>query len=314
MTAAAKKKIDLIFHGRYEEAEVAVAFKPGHLLKKNSAGTIQKHSTFGRRGLVMVALHDHMQGYQGNPGRQLWDALVVGEQAPYALPIPGDVMAIRVPANAPAIVIGDLLTPDGAGCLVKATVESAETISVNAAPSTAVSNTVNTEQDYDVTYSLPANTLKVGDILNIKGHVIVSAQSGTDTLTVKVYLGSQVLVTTAAVDAAAGDIVEFDLNVVVRTIGNAGTFVMFGTNGNGVPGTVTMKACHLGSTAIDTTAAKTIKVSSTWSATSATNTSALQSLVVSLNRSTSGEPIAQAEEALDNSANADEDLIAARIL
>jgi hypothetical protein len=219
----------------------------------------------------------------------------------------------RLPANAVAVTRGDKLMSNGDGTFVLWP-STGNKLYTNAAASTAVSNGVNTEQFYDVSYTLPANTLKVGDVLNIKGYVVVSATASTDTITVKLYLGATAIVTTAAVDAANGDIVEFEVNVVVRTIGASGTIVAWNTNANGVPATGTVKAGFIASTAIDTTATQLIRASSTWSATSATCTSALQALVVTLERGTGFDPLVIADETVDNSAVAAETFIAVRAL
>lgn len=300
-------RIQVKGNGRYEEAVASGILKPGHLIKLDSDGKVLVHSTPGGAAMKAFALENALLG------KTIDDAYAVGDIVPYAIFMPGDVVQARVPAGAAAIVIGDQLISDGTGCLKKNSTPGS-VLYANTAASTALTNTVSTEQDFDLTYSIPADTLKVGDVLTIKGHAVVSAQASTDTLTLKLYLGSVALLTSAAVDSAVGDVVHFSATVVIRTIGASGTYVAAGVIGNGVPGTATMRPGFVASTAYDTTAAKTVKVSATWSATSSANTVALQSLVVERTKTSPTTVIAMAEAAKDNSAAIVEGFCTARVL
>jgi hypothetical protein len=295
----------------YFEGKAAAALKPGHIVDMTSAATtpmtVQKANVQGARSELFVALEDALQG-NGVTDAYATDDIVGLKQARRGHKFYG-----RLPANAVAVARGDKLMSNGDGTFVLWP-STGSKLYTNAAASTAVSNTVSTEQDYSLTYTVPANLLKVGDVLNIRGHIVVSAAASTDTITVKVYLGATALVTTAAVDAATGDIITFNIDVVIRTIGATGTYVAWNHNANGVPATGTVKAGFVASTAIDTTATNVIKASSTWSATTATCTSAVQSLIVTLDRGTGLEPLVVADEAVDNSAVAEEAFIAVRAL
>jgi len=293
--------------GPHFEYPASAALKPGHLVETLSTGKVQKHATHGGVSEMMIALEDALQG-NGVTDAYAADDVVTIKAVDRNRRFYG-----RLPANAVAVTKGSKLMSNGDGTFVLWP-STGSKLYTNAAASTAVSNGVNTEQDYDLTYTLPANMLKVGDVLNIKGHIVVSATASTDTITVKVYLGSTAIVTTAAVDAATGDIITFNVNVVIRTIGASGTFVAYNHNANGVPATGTVKAGFVASTAIDTTTTKVIKASSTWSATSATCTSAVQSLIVTLERGTGIIPLVVADESVDNSAVAEEAFIALRAL
>jgi len=303
--------IGLIVHGRYREAVASGIIKPGHMGKLDSDGKILKHATYGGNGPVLVAIEDRLSGYQ-NANRNIMDAYAVDDVVPYQMPIPGDLFLCRLPANASAVVVGDTLISNGDGTLVKPSSNGSHTLYASAAASTDVTNSVSTEQDFSQTYTVPANFLQVGDILKIKGFAVVSAAAGTDTLTVKFYIGSQLITATAAVNATTGDVVEWEINLVVRTIGASGTFVAYGFVANGVPGTATALPFFLGSTTIDTTATKVIKASATWSATTATCTVAIQAQTITIERVTPSAVLFMAEEAVDNSAVAAEAFIQAR--
>lgn len=146
------------------------------------------------------------------------------------------------------------------------------TLYVQTAATAAISNT-NSETDFDsnAQYTIPANSLKVGDIIRIQVQGIVTAHTSSDTLNVKAKIGSTVLGSTGAINNAANDTYSLDITIIVRTIGASGTFVVFGKVCDGTPGTATAKDLFLGSTAIDTTATQLLKLTGTWSNASASD-------------------------------------------
>lgn len=136
---------------------------------------------------------------------------------------------------------------------------------VAVAASTALTNST-TETNFDnSTLTIPANSLNVGDVIRVRAQVIATATNSTDTLTVKLKLGSTAVASTGAVDVANNDIAYIDADLVVRTIGATGTLVATGAVGLGVEGTATAKPFKLASTTVDTTAALTLAVSGQWS-------------------------------------------------
>lgn len=147
------------------------------------------------------------------------------------------------------------------------------------AASAAVSNTA-AETNFDKTYTLPANKPKAGDALRIRAQVIASATNATDTLVVRIKLGSIMIVATPTVDVGNDDIAVIDVTILFRTVGAAGTMVAFGFASLGANGTATGRAVSLPSTAVDTTAALVIAVSAQWSAASAGNSCRLDGLLV----------------------------------
>ncbi len=302
------RRIQVVGKGYYEEARAIGICKPGHLLMVDSAGKVKVHNSAGGYAERAVALENALKG------GTIDDAFAVGDVVPHDVGMPGQVVLGRVAAHAAAFVEGDFLVSAGDGTLQKPSSAGSHTLYSSVAASTGVTNTVATEQDFDSTYALPANTLQVGDILHIRGYAVVSAQASTDTLTLKLKIGTATIFTSAAVDSAVGDIVYFDAMVVVRTIGASGTIVASINQGNGVPGTVTAKPLFLASTALDTTVSNTIKATGTWSATNATNTAALQDLTVEISRVSPACVLATAREAVDNSAVATETLFRFRWL
>lgn len=294
--------------GVHEEYPAAAGLSPGHLIEITSAGTVQKHSTAGGQAELMFATEDALQG------KTTADAYVALDQVMCDIAPPGTLRLARVAANAAAIVIGDKLASAGDGTLKKPASAGSHTLYANTAASTAVSNTVSTEQFYDTTYTLPANTLQVGDVLHVKCLIVVSAAAGTDTITGKLYLGAIAIATTNALDSTTADVVVMECDITIRTIGASGTYVGEIRTANGPALTATFRASNLASSAIDTTAANIIRASSTWSATTATCTSAVQALTVTIERTVPQKLLAVAQEALDNSAVAAEAFIRVRLM
>jgi hypothetical protein len=156
----------------------------------------------------------------------------------------------------------------------------------NTAASTAVTATAS-ETLFDTFFTIPANSLRAGSVIQIHYQGIATLTNGTDTLQTKLYLGGltgTALQTGTATDVANNNIFAGDAFLVIRTIGASGTFVASGSF-TAVPaasGTATRVEVITGSTALDTTAAIVIGVSATWSTNNAGNSCRLDELIVSI--------------------------------
>lgn len=145
-------------------------------------------------------------------------------------------------------------------------------LAVALAAGTAVTNT--TVETTSHSETLAANELDAGTTLEIECQGIATATNGTDTLTVKLYIGATVIATVAATDVANNDIYHIRATVVIRTAGAGGTLVATGFVSNlAADGTAVSKPFKLASTAIDTTAAQIVAVKHTWSVANAGNSS-----------------------------------------
>lgn len=148
------------------------------------------------------------------------------------------------------------------------------------ADAAAAATNVATEQTYtDATQTIKANRLTAGTMIDIEGIVVVTNQNGTDTIQLKLYLGSTAILTTVAFDPATGDIIKFRARVKIRTAGASGTFVAMAESNRGADAAVAGAAPVLdmtASTAIDTTASTTVSLTSTWSGASANNVSVVR--------------------------------------
>lgn len=133
--------------------------------------------------------------------------------------------------------------------------------------------------------TVPANTLQVGSLIQIRYQGIATATNSTDTLAVKLYIGGlsgTALISHAATDVADNNVFTGEYELAIRTVGSSGTMVGVGTY-KSVPaaeGTMTIKDDILASTTIDTTADQAVSVYGTWSVASASNSCRLDFLRV----------------------------------
>ena len=151
------------------------------------------------------------------------------------------------------------------------------------AASTAVTNTT-TETTFDTNVTCPANYLKAGDVIRVRLQGIAPATNSTDTLNVKLYVGSVNIAATGAVDVSNNDIFYIEADITVRTVGASGTIVATGVTALGTAGTVTAKPFYLASATLDTTAAAIIKATATWSVASSSDSCRLDVVNVQLIR------------------------------
>ncbi len=296
--------------GHREEYPASAALKPGHLVIVEAAGTVAKHATVGGRVPFIIACEDALQG------KTIDDSFAANDIVPTVVCKKGDIVQVRLQSGQSA-TRGDELISGGDGTLTVGQPSTALPTGVlyrNVAASAAVTTTT-TETLFDKSYTIPANSLRVGDILTVRAQAIATATNSTDTLTLKLYLGGltgTAICTTGAIDVANGDIGYINATIVIRTIGASGTFVATGVQSLGVPGTVTAKPFLLGSTAIDTTATKVLGVSATWSTNNAGNSARLDVFEVENVRLGGGGGIlAYAEETKD--ATSAEKLMRARV-
>jgi hypothetical protein len=133
----------------------------------------------------------------------------------------------------------------------------------NAAASSAVTST--TETDFDKSYTIAANRLRVGAVIRVRAQAFVTSAAGGGTLTLRLKIGSTVIQSTGAVAAGSNFVGYFGATLIVRTIGAAGTIVGTTEWALGTFDAVTPIIGFLASTSIDTTAAQTVKASAQWS-------------------------------------------------
>ena len=311
----------------YDEAKAASGVTTGQLLPgmllQQEADDVQgfprvkAHSVPNGRHNFMVAIEDSLRGMtcRGELQQSTQVGYVAGEIVRYQFYQRGSNDSAQMLLHAGENVAkNDWLVSYGDGTLCKV---ASNVLANIAAASTTITNT-NTETTFsNGSVSIPANTLKVGSVIRVRAHGVAPSTNSTDTLTIKLKIGTTVLVASAAIDVANDDTFVVDAYLIVRTIGATGTLVANGLIGLGVD-TVGTTRVDSGSATIDTTGALTLALTATWSVASASNQVALQSFIVEHVQAgtTSSAPgdnvVCQADEAKDLSAASDPALLVVR--
>lgn len=278
----------------YEEAKAAEAgIYPGHLLQYvTDKNQVKRHAVYGGPANGrMVAIEDVLQGNDQDT------VYTNGQRVCFYHVAPGARFQ-GVVKDGESLSVFDTVQSDGAGRFVGAPVYGDELLYSNVAASAEVENTT-AETAFDKSYTIPANMLQAGDLLKIRAVVFVLDQNSTDTLTLKLKLGSTVLLTSIATDVADNDVGILEANVLIRTIGTSGTYIAWGDSYlDAEAAAVTAAGLRYDftpSTAINTTTTNAITVTGTWSVAHADNECYLDALTVELERTMF--PVAQLLEA-----------------
>lgn len=168
------------------------------------------------------------------------------------------------------IVIDSNGTPWRSTNATTATYEILGTALVNAsvAASTAITGTL-AETAFDTSYTIPANRLSAGTVINFYAQGIATSTVGATTLTCRVRIGGvagTLITRTQTVDAVDNDIFVMQGTITVRTAGAAGTIVGSGMGGIGQTAMAPMYATFVASTAVDTTTTQVLTATAQWSA------------------------------------------------
>lgn len=156
------------------------------------------------------------------------------------------------------------------------------------AAGSTVTNTT-TETDFSKTATIPANTLKVGDVVTVRGAQTVPNTNSTDTLAIKTYFGANTAGTallaanTGAVDVADNDVGYQEYHIEIRSVGATGSAYPIGFHVLDSTTTVFTKLVGTLISNIDTTKNIVVKQSATWSVANAGNNVTQQTLQVKVN-------------------------------
>lgn len=148
--------------------------------------------------------------------------------------------------------------------------------------SSPITNTTD-ETAFDVSYTMPAGTLKAASTLRVKAVVRCISTNATDTLRIKGRVGGQEVVTSANVDVADGDTVIVEYFLVSRAAVGTGVSVKGGGTAiftTGASGTFATASTLGGSATLNTNAALAVDIAAKWSVASAANQCVLETLIV----------------------------------
>lgn len=255
----------------------------------------------GARSRIAIVLEDDYQG------RTVDDAYDDGDQVFYKYLLPGDVAMFRLAAGELAVK-DDKLVSLGNGY-----VGVGHTLNLfSSAASGAVSNTTN-ETSFGSNLTIPGGQLRAGDKIKIRGYGNCPSTASTDTLTVKLKLGTAVIKASSAVDVANDAVFTFDALVTIVSVGSSGSFVASGTlnlaNTTGNAATFTTNA-----TTANTLGDLVADVTATWSAASTSDQAILRQLEIEWDQTNGGElTLAIAKDDVDLSEESSSDFIKARV-
>lgn len=146
-----------------------------------------------------------------------------------------------------------------------------EVLASNIAHSTSVENTT-TETTFDnASVTIDGAALRLGDILRVKADVWVEDDNSTDTLQLQLYLGTEVIWDSGAVNVAADDMGSVEVDIQINTLGSSGKFIASGAGSLGVPGTVVPAAFYLALATENISGDTDLKLTATWSVAHADN-------------------------------------------
>lgn len=101
--------------GQVKEGKAGGAITPGHLIVRNAAGNVVVHATAAQKTAPMFAMEADFVG------KEITTAYATNDRVQFLFAGSGDEVYALLPANAAAIVIGDLLESNGDGTLRKYT-------------------------------------------------------------------------------------------------------------------------------------------------------------------------------------------------
>jgi len=145
--------------------------------------------------------------------------------------------------------------------------------------STTLTNT--TTETTLATHTLPANMLKAGTTVRVRGAVRVTGNAAADTLIFKLRLGGTAIVTTSASALVANDVARFDFLITSRAAPSGNSSVAAeGSVTISVAGTHGTKSYVLAPANYTTNGALDVDLRGTWSAASASDIAICESFVV----------------------------------
>lgn len=144
-------------------------------------------------------------------------------------------------------------------------------VGVAVADSASVTNTTTETTFSTCTKTIDGATLQAGDVIEVVFRAHCVATNSTDTLNLKLYLGTEEICATGAVDVANSDIGFIHAWITVRTLGASGTISATALTALGVPGTAAALPRRKDQATEDISGDIAITVKATWSVANACN-------------------------------------------
>lgn len=152
--------------------------------------------------------------------------------------------------------------------LLKATIANSTALTGSSTPTTLDS------------VSISGADLVAGDVLEVSAKVVATATNSTDTLNVKLFVGTEEICATGAVDVANDDVAMIHAKITLRAVGTSGSISAHGYTSLGASGTVTAKVFSKAAASEDLSGSFNVLIQGTWSTTSGSNSCRLEDMVV----------------------------------
>ncbi|KAF0137117.1 MAG: hypothetical protein FD152_683 [Xanthobacteraceae bacterium] len=139
---------------------------------------------------------------------------------------------------------------------------------VYALDAAGTAHTNSTDETALASFDIQANSLQVGDVIEVFGQAVASATTSTTTLTLKLYADTEELAASDATDVATSDLGFFHAFIVIRAVGSSGNLVASGTYVKtlAAEGTATALPFFTAQATEATNATFTVKMTADWSA------------------------------------------------
>lgn len=266
---------------RYKERAAGATITPGMLIEDylDTTEKVRPHSVaLGRWGGLIAHENSLVGATSGNTtsGNTISDNYSSGEMVRCVGLYQGDVFYGILKAGQ-SVTNQDWVASNGDGKLCKA---PSEIIANNVADGATLTSWTASVAMGSGTATIPANTLKVGDVIRIRVRVAIPSTNGADTMTPALKLNTTSLIAAAALNVTNDDTVEIDFSVKVRAIGAVGAIVGHGSILFGPLATAIYVPGDLNTTALDTTAAVSITMNMAASASSPNNQAILREFQV----------------------------------
>lgn len=129
-------------------------------------------------------------------------------------------------------------------------------------------------------YTFTGTELAAQDVIEVSAKVVATSTNGSDTLAVRLLVGTEEICTTGAVDVANSDVAMIHAKITLRAVGSSGSVSAHGYTSLGASGTVTAKVFAKAAASEDLSGSVSVSIRADWSAASASNSCRLEDFVV----------------------------------
>ncbi len=157
--------------------------------------------------------------------------------------------------------------------------EKSTLLGANITPGAELVDSAGAFVDFVNSITVDGTTLRAGDVLRVKGMVKVPDVDGTDSLDVKLLMGTEEIFSTGDLtmtDDAGNDVIKFEVDITINVIGASGKIAAMGSYDTLLNATYDRKTIDKAEATEDISGDVVLKVQGDWSAEHADNESYLK--------------------------------------